>query len=144
MKCLAVIMALLAVFSASPIQAAEIPHAVAGFAIGQDVAKFSDRLRMDTLLPLRYQAYLQEVEIKPLAGFKSGLITYGNCTQPGGRIVRIKLKYADPSRPFYDALLAQVERRYGKPTAYEGDPFISSSNGNGLSSMPTAIGSRCI
>ena len=122
MKCLAVIMALLAVFSAHPILAAEIPHEVAGFVIGQDVAMFSDRLQMNTVLPLRYQEYLQEVEIKPLAGFKSGLITYGNCAQPG-RIVRIKLKYADPSRPFYDALLAQVERRFGKAASYEGDPF---------------------
>jgi hypothetical protein len=122
MKCLAVLMALLAGFSANPILAAEIPHEVAGFAIGQDVATVSDRLQMDTLLPLRYQEYLQEVEIKPLTGFKSGLIIYGNCAQPG-RIVRIKLKYADHSRPFYDALLAQMERRFGKPTAYEGDPF---------------------
>lgn len=122
MKFLAAIMALLVVLSAHPILAGEVPHAVAGFTIGQNVATFSDRLQMDTVLPLRYQEYLQEVEIKPLAGFKSGLITYSNCAQPG-RIVRIKLKYADPSRPFYDALLAQVERRFGKATAYEGDPF---------------------
>jgi len=122
MKCLAVIMALLAVVCATPILAAEVPHGVAGFAIGQDVATFKDRLQMETLLPLRYREYLQEVEIKPLAGFKGGLITFGNCAQPG-RIVRIKMKYADPSRPFYDALLAQVKRRFGKPTAYDGDPF---------------------
>jgi hypothetical protein len=122
MKCLAVLMVLLAGLSASPIRAAEIPHEVAGFAIGQDVATVSDRLQMETRLPLRYQEYLQEVEIKPIVGFKSGLITYGNCAQPG-RIVRIKLKYDDSSRPFYDALLAQVQHRFGKPTAYEGDPF---------------------
>lgn len=122
MKCLAVLMVLLAGFSANPIRAAEIPHAVAGFAIGQDVATVSDRLQMETRLPLRYQEYLQEVEIKPMVGFKSGLIAYGNCAQPG-RIVRIKLKYDDSSRPFYDALLAKVERRFGKPTAYDGDPF---------------------
>mgnify|MGYP001828600317 FL=1 len=122
MKCLTVLMALLAGFSATPILAAEFPHEVAGFAIGQDVATISDRLQMETLLPLRYQEYLQEVEIKPMTGFKSGLITYGNCAQPG-RIVRIKLKYSDPSRPFYDALLARVKRRFGKPTVYEGDHF---------------------
>jgi hypothetical protein len=33
------------------------------------------------------------------------------------------MKYADASRSFYDALLARVERRFGKPTAYDGDPF---------------------
>lgn len=122
MKCLTVLMVLLVGFSANPIRAAEIPREVAGFAIGQDVATVSEGLQMETLLPLRYREYLQEVEIKPLTGFKSGLIIYGNCAKPG-RIVRIKLKYDDPSRPFYDALLAQVERRFGKPTAYEGDPF---------------------
>ena len=49
-------------------------------------------------------------------------MTYGFCS-PEGRLVRIKLKYADASRAFYDALVSRVERRFGKPTAYEGDPF---------------------
>jgi len=122
MKRLATIVALLTLWSVFPVQAGEVPHGVAGFVIGQNVAEFSDRLQMDTRLPLRYQEYLQEVEIKPLTGFKSGLIAYGNCARPG-RIVRIKMKYADASRSFYDALLARVERRFGKPTAYDGDPF---------------------
>lgn len=122
MKRLVIIMAFLAALSTTPILAADVPHGVGGFAVGQDVATVSDRLQMDTLLPLRYREYLQEVEIKPLVGFKGGLITYGNCAQPG-RIVRIKMKYANSSRPFYDALLKQVERRFGKPTSYEGDPF---------------------
>ena len=122
MKRLVIIMAFLAIYCATPIRAAEVPYGVGGFTLGQDIAKISDRLKMETLLPLRYREYLQEVEIKPLAGYKGGLITYGNCTQPG-RIVRIKMKYANSSRPFYDALLKQVKRRFGKPTSYEGDPF---------------------
>jgi hypothetical protein len=122
MKCLATIVALLACLSAATTHAGDAPHTVAGFTLGQDVATISSRLLMDTALPLRYQEYLQEVEIAPLPGFKSGLITYGICLQPS-RIERIKLKYDDDSRAFYDALLARVERRFGKPTAYEGDPF---------------------
>jgi len=124
MKPLAVILVFLAGFVAVPCQtqADDVPHAVAGFALGENIASIRDRLLMDTVLPVRYQEYLQEVEIAPLPGFKSGLITYGDCARPG-RIVRIKLKYADASRDFYDALLARVERRYGKPTSYEGDPF---------------------
>jgi hypothetical protein len=122
MKRLAVIVVFLVIWSPTLTRADEVPHAVAGFVIGQNVAEFSDQLQMDTRLPLRYQEYLQEVEIKPLTGFKSGLITYGNCAQPG-RIVRIKMKYADASRAFYDALLKRVERRFGKPTDYDGDPF---------------------
>lgn len=122
MKCLAAIISLLASLCAVSAGAAEAPREVAGFALGQDIAKISDRLLMTTVLPLRYQEYLEEVEIAPMPGFKSGLITYGTCLKPG-RIVRIKLKYDDSSRPFYDALLARVKERFGKPTAYEGDPF---------------------
>jgi hypothetical protein len=122
MKPLAAIIVLLAGLVAAPSQAGEVPHEVAGFALGQDIATFRDRLLMDTVLPLRYQEYLQEVEIAPLTGFKSGLITYGECAHPG-QIVRIKLKYTDASRDFYDALLTRLERRFGKPTNYEGDPF---------------------
>ena len=122
MKPLAIMLAILAMLVATPSQAGDVPHTVAGFTLGQDIASLGDRLLMDTVLPLRYQEYLQEVEIAPLLGFKGGLIAYGVCAHPGN-IVRIKLKYADTSRAFYDALLARVERRFGKPTSYEGDPF---------------------
>jgi len=122
MKCLAAIVSLLVSLCAVSAGAGEAPREVAGFALGQDIAKISDRLLMTTVLPLRYQEYLEEVEIAPMSGFKSGLITYGTCLKPG-RIVRIKLKYDDSSRAFYDALLARVKERFGKPSAYEGDPF---------------------
>jgi hypothetical protein len=122
MKPLAAILVLLAGLIAAPSQAGDVPHEVAGFTLGQDIATLRDRLLMDTVLPLRYQEYMKEVEIAPLAGFKSGLIAYGDCAHPG-EVVRIKLKYDDASRAFYDALLSRVEKRFGKPTAYEGDPF---------------------
>lgn len=122
MKRLFAFIVLMVSLNAVPLQAGDIPHGVAGFTLGQNVAKFQDRLQMETVLPLRYKEYLREVEIAALPGFKSGLIVYGTCGQPG-RIVRIKLKYADASRAFFDALLKRVEQRFGKPTAYEGDPF---------------------
>jgi len=122
MKRLMVIIVLMVSFGGTPLRADEVPRGVAGFTLGQPVAQFKDQLQMDTILPLRYQEYLREVEIGPLPGFKSGLIAYGTCAQPD-RIVRIKLKYADSSRSFYDALLARVERRFGKATTYEGDAF---------------------
>jgi hypothetical protein len=122
MKPLAIILAIFITLVAAPSQAGDVPHTVAGFTLGQNIASLRDRLLMDTALPLRYQEYLREVEIAPQPGFKGGLIAYGDCAHPGA-IVRIKLKYADASRAFYDALLARVERRFGKPTSYEGDPF---------------------
>lgn len=102
--------------------AGEVPREVAGFVLGDNIAGVADHLQMNTALPLRYQEYLEEVEIAPRPGFKSGLIAYGTCAAPG-RIVRIKLKYADASRAFFDALLSRVEGRFGKPAVYEGDPF---------------------
>jgi hypothetical protein len=99
-----------------------IPQAVGPFAFGQDIADLAAFVKMETALPLRYQEYLNEVEIKPLAGFKSGLITYGLCAQPG-QVVRIKLKYLDSRREFYDALLERVKQRFGRPSEYNGDPF---------------------
>ncbi|MBL0712207.1 MAG: hypothetical protein JJV98_00785, partial [Desulfosarcina sp.] len=99
-----------------------VPRAIGPFALGQDIADLNKAVKMETSLPLRYRAYLNEVEIQPLAGFKSGLITYGRCAQ-AGHVVRIKLKYADSSREFYDAFLARVKRRFGRPSEYNGDPF---------------------
>lgn len=111
------------VFTASVAAGEEsIPRAVGPFALGQDIAELATLLKMETALPLRYQEYLNEVEIKPLAGFKAGLITYGLCAQPG-QIVRIKLKYLDSRREFYDALLERVKQRFGRPSEYNGDPF---------------------
>jgi hypothetical protein len=99
-----------------------IPRAIGPFVLGQDMTELASAVRMDTVLPLRYQEYLKEVEIQPLAGFKSGLIAFGLCAQPE-KVVRIKLKYQDSSREFYEALLAQVKARFGRPSEYNGDPF---------------------
>jgi len=122
MKRLVVLIVLMLSLNTVSLQAGDIPHGVAGFTLGHNVAQIKNRLQMETVLPLRYREYLREVEIAALPEFKSGVIVYGTCEQPG-RIVRIKLKYADASRAFYDALLERVEMRFGKPTSYEGDPF---------------------
>lgn len=122
MKRLRLVILLLTLLGAAGVMAEEAPHEVAGFVLGEDIGSFSERLQMDTALPLRYQEYLMEAEIAPMPGFKSGLIGYGTCALPG-RIARIKLKYADASRVFYDALRSRVEQRFGKPAEYKGDPF---------------------
>jgi hypothetical protein len=122
MKFLTLIIVLVLLPAAVPANAGDIPQAVAGFVLDQDIAGIHNRLQMDSVLPLRYQEYLQEVEIAPLSGFKSGLITYGTCARPG-RIVRIKLKYLKSDRAFYEALLERVKDRFGAPTVYDGDPF---------------------
>ncbi|MFZ3044644.1 MAG: hypothetical protein WA151_01915 [Desulfatirhabdiaceae bacterium] len=102
--------------------AAEAPHQLGSFILGTDISAYREQLNMDTAIPIRYAEYISEVEIKPANGFRSGLIAYGTCTNPG-KVVRIKLKYADDSRSFFDELVKQIEKRYGKADDWRGDPF---------------------
>jgi len=114
-------LALLLLF-APGIARAEAPHRVGGFALGQNIEEYKDQVIMDTALPVRYSENLEEVEIKFTQGFKSGLITYGTCAKPG-QIVKIKLKYADSSKEFYQNLLKRYKKRFGDPDEYRGDSF---------------------
>jgi hypothetical protein len=102
--------------------AGEAPHQVGVFILNRDIADFKDYVIMETALPIRYMENIEEVEIKPIKGFKSGLIAYASCTAPG-HIVRIKLKYKDSSKKFFGNLLKQVKKKYGEPDDYLGDPF---------------------
>jgi hypothetical protein len=77
---------------------------------------------METALPIRYMENIEEVELKPIEGFKSGMIGYATCSAPG-QIVRIKLKYQESSKKFYDKLLKRIKDKYGEPLEYRGDPF---------------------
>jgi hypothetical protein len=102
--------------------AAEAPLSIAGFTLGRPIEEASDKVIMETALPVRYMENLQEVEIVPLDGFKSGLIAFGTCRKPR-TIVRIKLKYADGSLAFYEELLKRFKQKFGEPDEYQGDPF---------------------
>ena len=106
----------------SALALAAAPHQLGGFVLNQKISAFEDRILMDTALPVRYAENIEEVEIKPTQGFKSGLIAYGTCSKPG-HIVRIKLKYADASKKFYEDLLKQFKKSFGEPDEYRGDAF---------------------
>ena len=101
---------------------AEAPHEIAGFVLGKSIREYKDRLDMSSDLPIRRVESLREVEILKTKGFKSGLITYGTCTGKD-QIVRIKLKYEDSSKKFYNALLKRFKKRFGEPHEWRGDPF---------------------
>lgn len=101
---------------------AEAPHQVGPFVLNKDIADYQDYVIMETTLPIRHMENIEEVETKPIEGFKSGIIAYATCTAPG-HIVRIKLKYADSSKKFYDELLKRIKKRFGDPSEYRGDPF---------------------
>jgi hypothetical protein len=101
---------------------AEAPSQVAGFQLGANISVYKDRVDMTTALPIRYAESISEVEINKTDFLASGLIAYGTCASPG-KVVRIKLKYADSGKDFYDNLLARFEKKFGKPTEWRGDPF---------------------
>lgn len=101
---------------------AQAPHQVGGFVLGKHISEYKEFLKMDSMMPMRNRTYIHEVEVAELEGYKSGLIWVGNCADPG-RIVRIKLKYIDSSRKFYNELLKRYKKRFGEPSEWRGDPF---------------------
>jgi hypothetical protein len=116
------IWALVLFFWPSICSAAEAPHKLAGFILGDKMNAHMKNIESDTILPVRYLESLKEVETKDMRGYKTGLIFYTTCTTPS-RIARMKFKYADPSKAFYDALLKRFKERFGEPDEYRGDPF---------------------
>ncbi len=102
--------------------AGQAPHQINAFVLGKNISEFKDYVIMETALPIRYMENIEEVEIKALEGIKSGLIAYATCATPG-KIVRIKLKYKDPGKKFYEELLKKISNKFGKPDEYRGDPF---------------------
>lgn len=100
----------------------EAPTQVMGFKLGSQITDYKDRLRMDTALPIRHEEYLVEVEAKKMPRVKSCYLIYANCDQLG-KIVRIKLKYANSSKKFYETLLKMFKKQFGEPKEWLGDSF---------------------
>ena len=113
---------MMAVLLSSAPLIAQVPHQIGGFTLGTNIAEYGEKVDLETAIPIRYMTYLKEVEIRNMEGFKSGLICYGTCAVPG-QIVRIKLKYADFTKKFYDRLFELFKERFGKPAEWMGDPF---------------------
>ena len=101
---------------------AESPHQLGPFTLGHDIAEFANFVQMDTSLPIRHMESIKEVEIKPIKGYKSGLIAYCTCAAPN-TVIRIKLKYSNSSKSFYQKLKKQVDKRFGESDEYRGDHF---------------------
>lgn len=118
----ALIVSLLLVLAIPAAHGQPVPYQVGGFSLGKDIRVCQDLVKMGTVLPIRYRSYLKEVEIKAAPGFKSGLIQYGTCAEPG-RVVRIKLKYKDKKKKFYQQILKKFKKRFGEPDEWRGDPF---------------------
>lgn len=101
---------------------AKFPRHIGGFALGDDFTDYPLRIDMDTCRKVLFNKFLGEGEIIPQTGFKSGLIAYGLCDAPN-KIVRIKLKYADGSKSFFNTLFNRYKQQLGPPNEYKGDAF---------------------
>lgn len=118
------LMLLLWLFTAVSVQAQVFPTALGGIVLGQDISTIREICRMHTEIPLSLERHLMEVQLVPghAPGIRGGSVAFANCLEVG-RIVRIKLKFEDGSRPFFDNLLQRYQQRFGKPQEWRGDPF---------------------
>jgi hypothetical protein len=122
MKQCTLALTVLILLQAGGIALAAAPHEVAGFVLNTDISLYKDRVDMGTAMPVRYRQYLEEVQISHVRGYKTGIITYGTCAFPN-RIVRIRLKYMDFSKAFFEELLDKFKARFGRDPEWKGDPF---------------------
>ncbi len=90
-----------------------IPTEINGFKLGASIKEYEF---------LKHRNYLQEVMIDDIGGFRRGSISYGSCERPG-EIVRIKLKYKNDSKKFYNQLLKRFKKKFGEPEEFTGDAF---------------------
>lgn len=110
------ILALFGLFllTSHPGEAADnVPREINGIRLGASIEAYEF---------LTYNNYLMEVIINDIGGFRRGEISYGTCDRPG-EIVRIKMKYKDSSRKFYNELLSRYRKKFGKPDEFTGDAF---------------------
>lgn len=100
------------------------PLSVAGIRLGDDFHQYEDILRMEHAGAMSDAVFLDEALIQTGAihGVRGGSVIWGNCANKG-RVVRIKIKFADTSRDLFKRLLARYEEKFGQPDTYKGDSF---------------------
>ena len=101
---------------------ATAPLEMAGFRLGESIKAYEGLTDPGKTEEELAQLYLTTTMLKPMAGYRSGYVTYGNCRVPG-RILRVKMNYQDQSLKFYDKLLVALKKRYGEPQQWRGNPF---------------------
>lgn len=98
-----------------PARAAEGPTSLMGITLGTSIDKYNDLIEENSSLPLWDQEYLSRVELEHMPGIKSGYVSFANCSEQG-TVVRIKVKYEDPSESFFQKLYKELVNKYGEAT----------------------------
>ena len=122
MKKAAIVPLVLMVLALQGLAYAGAPRQIAGIRLGAPIEQYRDLVREDTRITVRHMKYISEVQMKPIDGYKSGYIYYGNCTSPG-TIFKIKLKYLRDDKEFFNDLLELFKGKFGKASEYRGDAF---------------------
>jgi hypothetical protein len=107
---------------ACPVRAAEGPLELAGLRLGDTATAAGAKLRLEAVAAPSGRTGLSMVPVAPVAGFRSGYVDVGQCADPG-RIVRVKMHYADDSLEFFNTILAALKKRYGEPSQWRGNAF---------------------
>ena len=123
LACLVMLSALASAANVFAQPAATAPREIAGLALGADVKDLASRLDLTKAVPLWDKPYLTRANILPTKGFRTGYVLFGNCANPG-KIVRIKLKYAEKSTSFFRTTGHTLTSRYGEPK-----PLMSDQGG---------------
>lgn len=102
----------------------DLPLAIAGIELGEDIEDYAYACQTGTAVPLRDEMYISEVDIDTahFPGVRGGTIGYGNCDAPG-TIVRIKLKFKDRSERLFERMLKHYDRTLGTRRTWQGDAF---------------------
>lgn len=101
---------------------ASAPQSIVGVRLGSQIEEIKDLVDLSSAVPVWGSRYLMRAPLRPVRGYQSGYVVYGDCAHPG-RVVRIKLTYEDASEAFYNQLHSAITKRYGKPTEWRGNPF---------------------
>ncbi len=89
------------------------PHEIGGFRLGASIHDYN---------VISNRNVLHQVVVDETGGFRKGVIYYGDCARPG-EIVKIKLKFKDPSAEFYRRILKRYTKKFGKPYKFTGGTF---------------------
>ncbi|MFW5497809.1 MULTISPECIES: hypothetical protein [unclassified Maridesulfovibrio] len=98
------------------------PESVAGITIGNDVSTIRSLLEENSATCPWQEEYIKRIGLKDMEGYKGGYVVVGNCKRKD-IILRMKLKYQDDSMEFFNKLYGKIEKRFGKPNDWRGNPF---------------------
>lgn len=115
-------LALTMLLAAVPVLAAGGPMELAGIRLGQSVEAQGGKLASAAVDHTPQRPALGIVPVAPTPGYRSGYVDVGFCAKPG-RVVRIKMNYADESLAFFNKIMEALKKRYGEPKEWRGNAF---------------------